>query len=367
MTEPAPNAAKSAGKGAIFASAKRLASLDIFRGFIMASMVMVNNQLGPGAYTQLRHAAWDGLTFTDLVFPSFLWIAGLATTLSTANRLERGQSRGSLLAHAFRRAVMIFLIGLALNALWRFDLSTLRIPGVLQRIALCYLAGTLIFLWTGVWGRIAAIGALFAVYWVAMAPDGYAMEGNAGAQLDLWLMPGHLYTPVYDPEGLLTTLPAIATFLFGVLAGDKLRARKTPKITAAWLFASGAGLVAAGYALSPLQPINKALWTVPYTLIAAGLSSVMFAACYWIADAGGHRGRWTLPFTIFGVNALAVYVFHSIVESGFNAFGPRDALRVPLEGALGPVNGSLVYSLIHVALCFAFAWLLWRRKIFVKL
>jgi predicted acyltransferase len=365
MTEP--STAKSAGKGAVFASAKRLASLDVFRGFIMASMVMVNNQLGDGAYTQLRHAAWDGLTFTDLVFPSFLWIAGLAATLSTANRLERGQSRGALLAHAFRRAALIFLIGFALNGLWTFDVSTIRIPGVLQRIALCYLAGTLIYLWTGVAGRIVAIGALIGVYWAAMAPGGYAMEGNAGAQLDLWLMPGHLYTPVYDPEGLLTSLPAIATFLLGVLAGDKLRARKSPQFTAAWLLVGGAGLVVAGYAISPFQPINKALWTAPYTLITAGIASLMFGVCYWIADAKGHRGSWTLPFTIFGVNALAVYVFHSIVESAFNTFGPRAALRPPLVSALGMPNASLIYSLIHVALCFVFAWLLWRRKIFVKL
>jgi predicted acyltransferase len=355
------------GKGAAFASSKRLASLDVFRGFIMASMVMVNNQLGAGAYAQLRHAEWDGLTFTDLVFPSFLWISGVATTLSTGNRLERGQSRSELLTHALRRAALIFLIGLALNGLWSFDLSTIRIPGVLQRIALCYLAGTLIYLWTGVAGRVAAIVALIAVYWVAMAPGGYAMEGNVGAQLDLWLMPGHLYTPVYDPEGLLTSLPAIGTFLFGVLVGDLLRARKAPATTTAWLLGSGAALLAGGYALSPLQPINKALWTAPYTLITAGLASLMFGMIYWIADQKGHRGMWTQPFAILGVNALAVYIFHYVIESGFNTFGPRDALRGPLMAGLGPANGSLVYSLIHVALCFAFAWVLWRRKVFVKL
>ena len=366
MTEPAA-APGSAGKGAIFASSARLASLDVFRGFIMASMVMVNNQLGRGAYSQLRHAAWHGLTFTDLVFPSFLWIAGVAATLSTANRLERGQSRGALLAHAFRRAVLLFLIGLILNALWQFNLSTLRIPGVLQRIAICYLAGTLIYLWTGVRGRIFAIVALIAVYWVAMAPGGYEMEGNVGAQFDLWLMAGHLYTPVYDPEGLLTSLPAIATFLFGALAGDLLRSRRTPHNVTKRLLASGVALVLTGYALTPFQPINKALWTAPYTLLAAGLASLMFGACYWIADARGHRGSWTLPFTIFGVNAIAVYVFHSVVESAFNTFGPRAALRAPLEATLSVANASLVYSLIHVGLCFAFAWLLWRRRIFVKL
>jgi predicted acyltransferase len=366
MTEPA-DAGRSRGKGAVFASASRLASLDIFRGLTMASMVMVNNQLGRGAYTQLRHAAWDGLTFTDLVFPSFLWIAGVAATLSTANRLERGQSRGTLFAHAFRRATLIFLIGFILNGMWSFDVSSWRVPGVLQRIALCYLLGTLIYLWTGVRGRIAAIAALIAVYWIAMAPGGYTKEGNVGAQLDLWLMPGHLYTPVYDPEGLLTSLPAIGTFLFGCLAGDLLRSRKAPQSVTTWLLGGGAALIAAGAALSPFQPINKALWTAPYTLICAGISTLVFALCYWIADAQGRRGGWTLPFTIFGVNALAVYIFHSILESAFNTFGPRAALRLPLEASLGPANGSLAYSLVHVALCFVFAWALWRRKIFVKL
>lgn len=355
------------GKGAAFASSSRLASLDVFRGFIIGSMILVNNQLGPGAYTQLRHSAWDGLTFTDLVFPSFLWIAGVATTLSTANRLKRGHSRGELFTNAFRRAAMIFLLGLFLNALWTFDLATLRIPGVLQRIALCYLAGTLIYLWTGVRGRIVAIVALIAVYWIAMAPGGYEMEGNVGAQLDLWLMPGHLYTPVYDPEGLLTSLPAIGTFLFGVLAGDLLRSAKSPRATTRWLLLGGVALVIGGYALSPFQPVNKALWTAPYTLITAGLASLMFGAAYWVADVQGRRGSWTLPFTIFGVNAIGVYTFHSMLESGFNAFGPRQALGEPLQASLGMPNASLLYGLIHVAICFAFAWVLWRRKVFLKL
>ncbi len=356
----------SAGKGAVFASSSRLASLDLFRGFTIAAMILVNNQLGPGAYAQLRHADWDGLTFTDLVFPSFLWIAGVATTLSTANRLERGHTRGDLLRNALRRAAIIFAIGLLLNALWGFDVATLRIPGVLQRIALCYLAGTLIYLWTGPVGRIVSIGALCGAYWFAMAPAGYEMEANIGAQLDRLLMPGHLFTPVYDPEGLLTTLPAIGTFLFGVLAGDKLRTRKTPGVIAAWLAASGLGLIILGYALSPFQPINKALWTVPYTLITAGIASAVFGAAYWIADARGHRGAWTLPLTIFGVNAIGVYTFHSVIESAFNTFGPREAVSQPLAGALGMPNGSLLYGLLHVGICFGFAWLLWRRRIFLK-
>jgi len=356
------------GKGAVFASSSRLASLDVFRGFIIASMILVNNQLGDGAYTQLRHAAWDGLTFTDLVFPSFLWIAGVATTLSTANRLRRGHSRGELLKNAFRRAATIFLLGLFLNALWTFDLATLRIPGVLQRIALCYFAGTLIYLWTGVAGRIVSIVALIAVYWIAMAQGDYTMEGNVGAQLDLWLMPGHLYRPVYDPEGLLTSLPAIGTFLFGVLAGDLLRSKTVaPQSIAKWLLVSGAALVAGGYALSPFQPINKALWTAPYTLICAGLSGLMFGAAYWIADVEGHRGSWTLPFTIFGVNAIGVYTFHSVIESAFNTFGPREAIGGPLVAGLGMPNASLLYGLLHVAICFAFAWVLWRRKVFLKI
>ena len=352
----------SQGKGAVFASSSRLASLDVFRGFIIASMILVNNQLGPGAYTHQRHAEWHGLTFTDLVFPAFLWIAGVATTLSTTNRLERGHTSGDLLSKAFRRAAIIFLIGLALNALWTFDFSTLRIPGVLQRIAFCYLTGTLIYLYTGPRGRIAAMLALFAVYWIAMAPGGYEMEGNVGARLDLWLMPGHTYTPVYDPEGLLTSLPAIGTFLFGVMAGGVLRDRNATR----WLLVAGALLTAGGYALSPLQPINKALWTIPYTLITAGLSSLMFGAAYWIADARGHRGSWTLPFTIFGVNAIGVYTLHSVIESAFNTFGPREAIAEPLEASLGMPNASLLYGLLHVAICFAFAWALWRRKIFLK-
>jgi predicted acyltransferase len=360
MTAPAPAVIE---KGGAFASSRRLGSLDVFRGFTIAAMVLVNNQLG-GAYAQLRHAEWHGWTFTDLVFPSFLWIAGVAATLSTARRVERGESRGALFAHAARRAAWLFLIGLTLNALWGGGLAGLRIPGVLQRIALCYLAGTAIYLTTSVRGRLVWIVALLSGYWAAMAPGGYEKVGNVAAQLDLWLMPGHLYTDVYDPEGLLTSAPAIVTFLLGVLAGDWLRARRENK--AAALAAAGAGLFAMGLALDLLQPINKALWTVPYTVLAGGLSTLAFAGCYWAIDERGWSGAGTRFWTIFGVNALAVYVFHAVVNVLFG-LGPKAALSGWLQGLASPANAALVYSLVHVGLSFAFAWLLWRRLWFLKL
>ena len=220
----------------------RLMSLDVFRGLNILIMIVVNC-CGPGSFRQLQHSAWNGCTLTDLVFPFFLFITGVSLTYSFAARLqgttvERADARWRLLPHIVRRAATIFVIGLLINAFPHYHLATWRIPGVLQRIALCYLVGSVLYLWSGTRARWAVIAGLLVGYWLLMryvpVPGGSGVptvniplldpDRNLAAWLDRRLMMGHLYEKVRDPEGLLSTLPAIATLLFGVAAGEWVRA-----------------------------------------------------------------------------------------------------------------------------------------------
>ena len=336
-------------------------------------MVLVNNQVGAGAYQQLRHASWHGWTFTDLVFPFFLWIAGVATTLSTAKRVERGDDRRTLLGHVVRRAALLFLIGMALNFLHHPGLASLRIPGVLQRIAVCYLIGSAIFLYSGTRGRVAWLVGCLAVYFALIHPGGYEVNENFAARIDRLFLPGHMwrYSGTWDPEGIVSTLPAVGTFLFGVLAGQFLRMGRGIAEKVVWLILSGNVLLLLGLAMDPIQPINKSLWTVSYTLLTAGLAHITFGACYWLIDGYGWKGRWTRPWVIFGVNALAVYVFHGVVGTLAGLGGEDGSVRYAIFGALEPVlgtaNASVIYSLLQVGCSFVFAWVLWRRRWVLKL
>jgi predicted acyltransferase len=345
--------------------AARLVSLDVFRGLTIASMVLVNNQVGSGVYAPLQHASWHGWTFTDLVFPFFVWIVGVALTLSVARRVERGEDRVQLLKHIALRAALIFLIGLLLNAMYRPDLARLRIPGVLQRIALCYLFAAAIYLYTGVAGRIAAALLLLAGYTALMHPGGYERTVNLSDRVDRALFTGHLYTQTRDPEGPLSTLPAIATCLLGVLAGDWLRTRCQERSKAIAMIGAGVAMAALAIALDPLQPINKNIWTPTYVLLTGGLAAAVIGALYGLIDVADYRGAWTVPWVIFGMNAIAVYVFHGLLGRAASLVGVRAMIYDSLAAA-GTANASLLYSLLHVAASFVFAWFLYRRQWFLK-
>ncbi len=363
-------------------AAPRLASLDVFRGATIASMILVND---PGTwdavYPPLEHATWHGWTFTDLVFPFFLWIAGVSMTLSFARRTERGESRHRLLLHAARRAVIIFAIGLVLAGFPRYNLATLRIPGVLQRIAVCYLAAAAIFLYTRLRGQIAWTAGLLALYTVLMKfvpVPGYGAgvlepNGNFAQYIDSLVLTGHMWsrTKTWDPEGLVSTLPAIATVLFGIFAGHLLRTAKTAAEKTAWMFVAGNLLLFAGVVLSPWMPINKNLWTVSYALFTAGMAFDVFALAYWVVDVLGRR-RWAYPFTVFGMNALAIYVAAGGLARVLGLIQVGDAslqrwiflhVFAPLAA---PVNASLLYALAFVAVMYLAAWVLYLRRWFIK-
>jgi len=343
----------------------RLLSLDVFRGITMFAMVMVNNQR-EGSYAPLRHAAWDGITFTDLVFPFFLWIVGVAFTFSTARRVELGEDRTQLLKHAAKRAAIIWGIGLLMNGFPHYDLATLRIPGVLPRIAICYFAASVIFLYTSLRGRILWTVGLMLAYFVLMHPGGYQIDSNLSDRLDRALLSGHLYRPTRDPEGTVSTLTAIATCLFGMLAGHVLRARLTTLARMMWLLGGGGLLLVLGLALDPFQPINKNLWTNSYTLLAGGWASIVFGITYWICDVRKLGGRWSLPFVMLGMNAIAVYIFHGLLEDLAALSGVRTSLFDVFARYLNTPNAALAYSLVHVAASLAFAAFLYRRRWFLK-
>jgi predicted acyltransferase len=361
----------------------RLLSLDVFRGITIAGMVLVNN---PGTwesiYWPLRHAEWHGWTPTDLVFPFFLFIVGVAIALSLGNQAESGGSRRDLYLKIVKRSLIIFGIGLFLNGFPYFSLSELRIPGVLQRIAVCYLFASIIFLNARLRTQIAIAIALLLIYWVLLAfvpAPGFVAgdltkEGSLPSYVDRAVLGKHVWAQakVYDPEGLLSTIPALVTALIGVLTGSWLRTEKSRIEKAAGMFVAGAVLVAVGWGWNSFFPINKALWTSSYVLFTGGLALQFLTFCYWLIDIKEYR-RWARPFEIFGLNAIALYVGAGLMAE---LFGLIKVGGQPLGGWIyanlfaswaSPVNASLAYAISFVLVWLFFMWLLYRRKIFIKI
>ena len=361
----------------------RLVSLDAFRGLTVAAMVLVNN---PGTwravYPPLRHAEWHGWTPADLVFPFFLFIVGVAIPLALGRRLSAGQPRSEVVAKILRRSAIIFALGLLLHAIPIFDLATIRIPGVLQRIALCYLVAALVFFWTGWRSQAALTLTLLLGYWAALTlvpVPGFGAgqldpEGNLAAYVDRVLFGPHIWRTarVYDPEGLLSTIPAIATTLAGVLAGHWLRTGGSRKRLVVGLFVAGLASILLGEIWNAWFPINKALWTSSYAVFTAGAALVVLAVCYWLVEVRGHRG-WTRPFVVLGVNALALFFLSSLVARLLMVVKVQGAAgRIPLHAWLfnhlfapwaSPLNASLAYAVAYLALWLGVMWLLDRYQV----
>ena len=369
----------------------RLASLDAFRGFTIAAMVLVNN---PGdwshLYSQLAHAHWNGWTFTDWIFPFFLFIGGVSMALSLGRLADAGADKPTLLRKLARRAALIFLIGLGLNLIPQGELGTLRIPGVLQRIALCTLLAAPIVVYCTWRAQLAWIVALLAAYsavmlWLPVPGFGAGVlepGKDAGAWIDRLLLDGHLWAQsrTWDPEGVLSTLPALCSQLLGVLAGRWLLARREAAEKTVWMMLAGLLLLWLGAILDViLMPINKSLWTPSFCLLTTGWALLLFSAFYWLLDAKAQpiAVRWSTPFTIYGMNALFIFAFSSLVAKllGVITVAQPDGTRLALGNWLyaplraldiAPVNSSLLYALVFNAAMFAVAWFMWRNQWFVK-
>ncbi len=355
---------------------QRLVSLDAFRGTIMALMVLVNNPgNGSTTYWPLQHAEWNGWTPTDVVFPSFVWIVGVAMTLSLSRRLETGVRRSKLFAQVFRRAVVLYALGLLIYAYPAFDFSTQRLLGVLQRIAICYLIAAAIYLTTRLRGQIIWIVSLLLGYWLIMTlvpVPGYGagrldVEGNFAHYVDRIVLGAHNYhsTRTWDPEGIVSTLPAIATALLGIMAGHVLRLSRTLAERTTWLFLIGNLLIGAGLICNLWLPINKKLWTTSFSLFMAGLDFVMFAMLLWLVDGLGHQ-RVVKPLVIMGMNAITVYVASELLDEFMGATGLHHWVYSNLFAWASPMNASLLYALAYTLLMYALAYAMYRRRWFVR-
>ncbi len=335
-------------------------------------MILVNN---PGSwsrvYPPLLHAEWHGWTPTDLIFPFFLFIVGVAMSFSFA-------ARGSPppLAKILVRSLVLFGLGLFMAAFPRFDFSHLRIPGVLQRIAVCYLAASLLVLHLGRRALCWVLALLLFGYFLVLGSD-LTLEGNLAARLDRFLLGGHLWKATWDPEGLLSTLPAIATTILGYLAGERLRAGDGGHEAAATLFTAGWVLILSGLLWSIWFPINKNLWTSSYVLFTAGAALQFLAFLYWTVDVRKWRG-WTMPAVVFGRNAIAVFVLSGLVAKSLMLYkveregGSSSSLyQLLYERAFaswaGSLRGSLLFALATVLFWWLVMWVLYRRRIFIAL
>ncbi len=373
---------------------ERLLSLDVFRGMTIAGMLLVNNPGTWGAiYPPLKHAEWHGWTPTDLIFPFFLFIVGITTWISLESRRARGATDGELVRQIVKRGLIIIALGLLLNMfpyekIERF--TQLRYTGVLQRIGLAYMFGALLAFKSNLKQQIVAAGALLIGYQVLMTlvpvPGQYGLGGlyldtkdqNLAAYVDRLLLEGHLWvgSRTWDPEGLLSTIPAIGTVILGVIAGRWINGKEPLTERIAGLFAAGSIVIVVGLMWNWSFPINKALWTSSYVAFTAGMACVTLATCMWIIDL--HRvTRWTKPFVIYGVNPIVAFW-----GSGAMARLIYSVIKVPCgettlvlqkcvyENAyaswLPDKLASLAFAVTFVLLWLGILSILYRKRIFLK-
>jgi predicted acyltransferase len=347
-------------------------SLDAFRGLTIAGMILVNN---PGTwdavYVPLVHADWNGCTFADLVFPFFLVILGAALPFALARRRAAGHGVVTVYTRIARRAVLLFALGFVLNLVAaQFSWTGVRIPGVLQRIAIVYLVTAIVTLHATAAARAVLAAALMLVHWWILTLAPMTPRQTIAAAIDHAVFGRHLLLPTYDPEGLLGTVSAIASALVGTLAGEFLRDARDNRARVRGLAAAGAALTAVGWIWSFRLPLNKPLWTGSYALFTAGLGLVSLAACFLVIDAAGIR-RWARPFVWLGVNPLAIYFLAELVSHVFDLTSIKTTLY---WGVLRPLTSpwlsepatSLLFATLTVAAWTAVAGIMYRRGIRVQ-
>lgn len=371
-------------------------------------MIMVNNNGGRAAWAPMHHAEWNGLTATDLVFPTFLFVVGISIVYSIEARLAKGARRAELAWHTLKRAAILFLFGVVVNNFPYFELQHMRFYGVLQRIAICYLLIGLFYLFDRrVWTKIVLLVAVLVGYWVLVRwvpVPGAGMPGrdvpfldrdqNIVAWVDRQLMPGHLYEDppnhdARDPEGLLSDLPALGTTLLGLLAGLWVRSSFPHKTKALGLAAGAAVCLNLGYFWANWFPLNKKMWTSSFVLAAAGWSLVLFFVLFWLVEmrgwgrssskgVGGAITRAMMwPWVVFGSNAIAAYMISELLpggvgyfsfESGGRRFNAFSWTRIHIFGHIpNPGLACFAYSVSFMALCFVPVWILYRKRIFLKI
>lgn len=349
----------------------RYQSLDVLRGLTVALMIVVNT---PGnwshVYAPLLHAPWHGFTLTDWIFPTFLFVVGNALAFT----LPRYESLGgrAVLAKVGKRTAIIVGLGLLLCLLPKLGgpLSEVRLPGVLQRIGLCFAIAALVLHFLGARGALVFSVVALAGHWLLLAMFGdYSLEGNAGRTVDLWLFgPAHLYKGEgipFDPEGLLGTLPATVNVIAGYFAGRYLRDQGATTRSVSVLAAIGAALSVLALCWAPLLPINKKLWTGSYVLISSGTALLVLAALAWLIEVRGIH-RWTYFFEVFGKNTLFIYLLSQIAVIALDKTGTYAPLADSLEPIGSPKAASLAFALLFMSATWLVGYWLDKRKIYIK-
>lgn len=346
----------------------RLISLDVFRGITIALMILVNSPGNATPYAWLDHSAWHGCTLADVVFPFFIVIVGLSSVLALTPLKAKGCSTTTILEKIIRRTGYIFFMGLLLNAIPHFDPSTLRILGVLQRIALVYFFSSLLFLTTKIQTQTVIFVALLVGYGCLMTYTSSTLDANLVGVVDRWFFsPAHLYTPTFDPEGLLSTLPALASVLLGHFIGFLVISTRTKQEKFQRMLLMGLLLMSLGWLWSFYLPINKALWSSSYVLLTGGLALLVYAGLYGVIEIKQQIKGFRL-FDLLGRHAMLVYMLHVLflkIQSQIvmqNTAGARVNFRIyiteRLFGHVTPENAALCYGI-----CYLLLWLLVAQSV----
>ena len=363
------------------ASSTRLISLDALRGFTIAVMIVVNY---PGSeesvFFTLRHTEWNGLSLTDQVAPFFLFILGVSIVFAFSRRLDDGLPKTDLYRKIIFRAIKIYLVGMFLNLMPAFDLHTIRWTGTLQRIAIVYLFCALIFLHTN-WKQQAWLAAVLLVgYWLVLTciptPGIGKVMLEPGVNIVAWIdsqwLPGHMWRGNWDPESILTNVTSIASGITGLLAGRLMLSNYSPNEKVNYLMTAGVLCAATGYFWGLVFPVNENLWTSSFVLVTSGFAALLFGMFYFLIDIKG-KTKGTYPGIVFGANAIAVYFLADVwallfYVIKFNGHSLNDkTVQLISNAGMDPQLASLLYALFFVCINFIPAWILYRKKIFIKL
>ena len=363
---------------------QRLQSLDALRGFDMffimggETIVVGLSLLFPNAFfntlaRQMHHVPWDGFSCYDMIFPLFLFIAGISFPFSLAKQRARNLSEGAIGMKIVRRGLVLVVLGMIYNGLFELDFANQRYGSVLGRIGLAWMFGALIFMHTKTAARAVITGAILVGYWLLLAfvpaPDGngagcFTMDGCLVGYVDRLLMPGRLHLGVHDPEGLLSTVPAVATALLGMFTGEFIKMNKdgfTPVRKVLYLVAAGVVLVAVGKGWSFVFPLNKNLWSSSFVCFVGGWSVLLFALFYYVIDVKEFR-RWPFFFTVIGMNSITIYLAQRMIDFGYTS----GFFFSGLAGLL-PENARLLVSAVgYTAISWLFLYFLYRKNIFLK-
>ena len=362
---------------------QRLQSLDALRGFDMF-FIIGDGAIFAGLATlipipffqtiahQMEHVPWNGFAFEDMIFPLFLFIAGISFPYSLEKQRASGMNQAAIYKKIIRRGLTLVLLGCIYNGLLDFDFEHQRYASVLARIGLAWMFGTLIFLNTKVRTRIGIVAALFVGYWLLLAfcpaPDGngdpFSMEGCLVGYVDRMLLPGRLHLTVHDPEGILSTIPAIGTALLGMLTGEWIKFKKeglTEVRKIQVLLASGFGLIVLGLIWNLFFPINKNLWTSSFACLVGGISMILFATFYYIIDVKNCR-KWTLFFRVIGLNSITIYLAQSFIDFEFTSKAVFGGLVTSFPEQAQP----FLFAAAYIAVCWGFLYVLYKQKIFLK-